>query len=88
MHIDIRGAWRLTKRNSHDIFIMGNFIDKGYPMDVLAVLNDVRVYTKAVVLSDMITKQGTMMSKWAIMGDTNRNHKWVWSPRRLPTTQI
>lgn len=56
---------------------MEKFIDKGDSMDVLAVLNYVRVYMEVVVLNEMITKQGTKISKWAIRGEVNRHHIWV-----------
>ena len=47
---------------------MENFIDKGYSTSILTVLNDVRVFMKVVVLSDILTYQGTKMSHWVLRG--------------------
>ena len=66
---------------------MESFIDKGYPLPTLIVFNDVRVYMKVMVLSDMLTERGNKMAKWALHGDANIHHKWVWPQRRMPTSQ-
>jgi len=87
IQVDVQGAWKPTKRHKNDVFIMEGFIAKGYPTPILAVLNDIRVYMKIVVLSDILTCQGRKMSQWALKGEVNRYHTWVWPPRRVPTGQ-
>ena len=84
--LDIRGAWKPTLINPLDVFIMEAFIDKGYPISVLKVLNDVRVYMQVMVLSD-ISNNGIKMSQWAIEARKNPNSQWSWPPRRVPTSQ-
>ena len=71
LHItfDIRGAWKPTLKNSQDMFLMEAFIDKGYNSAVLAVLNDIRVYMKVVVLSD-IKKEWKQNGKLGLGGKT------------------
>ena len=66
---------------------MESFIDKGYPLSTLTVLNDVRIFMKVIVLSDMLTERGTKMAHWALRGDANMHHEWVWPHRRIPTSQ-
>ena len=85
--MEVQGAWKPTKRHKNDVFIIEGFIDNGYPTPIFAVLNDIRVYMKMVVLSDILTYQGNKMSKWALQGEVNRYHTWVWPPRRVPTVQ-
>ena len=65
---------------------MEALIDKGYNTSVLEVLNDVRVYMKVTVLSD-ISQDGRHMAKWALAGQQNRSSQWSWPPRRVPTQQ-
>ena len=66
---------------------MESFIDKGYTLSTLTVLNDVRIYMKVIVLSDMLTERGNKMAQWALRGEANMHHKWVWPQRRIPTSQ-
>ena len=66
---------------------MEAFIDKGYPDKVLTVLNDIRVYMKVVLLSDMSKLCGTKIANWALRSEVNINHKWIWPPQRVPTVQ-
>ena len=66
---------------------MESFIDQGYSLPTLTVLNDVRIYMKVIVISDMLTERGTKMAQWAISGDSNMHHQWVWPQRRIPTRQ-
>ena len=87
IQLDIQGAWRPSIRYPQDVFIMEKFVDKGYPVDVLIVLNDVRVYMKVIVLSGITSNQGRKMAQWAMQCEVNLYHKWVWSPRRRPTSQ-
>ena len=65
---------------------MEAFIDKGYPAAVLEVLNNVRIYMKIIVLSDMIKLSGERISKWALRSEVNGANKWKWPPRRHITS--
>ena len=85
--VEIQGAWRPTKRHPQDAFLMESFIDKGYTLPTLVVLNNVRVYMKVLVLSDMMKQRGNKMAQWALRGDGNVRHKWMWPQRRTPTSQ-
>ena len=51
--LDIQGAWKPSLAHDNDVFIMESFIDKGYSKAVLETLNNVRIYMKVIVLSDM-----------------------------------
>ena len=65
---------------------MEAFIDKGYTRTVLEVLNDIEVYMKVVVLSD-ISRNGKKMANWALATKQNKESQWTWSPHRVPTKQ-
>lgn len=75
--VDIQGAWGLAKQHPHDVFIMEKIIDKGYPVDILRVFNDARVYMNVVVFSDILMDHRIKMTKWAWRGEVNCHHKWV-----------
>ena len=49
--LDISRAWKPTLIHPMDVFLMEAFIDKGYNITVLEVLNDVRVHMQVLVLS-------------------------------------
>ena len=66
---------------------MEAFIDKGYPTSLLEVLNNGRVYMKVILLSDISKMDGIKMTQWALRAGPNENFKWVWTDRRLPTSQ-
>ena len=54
---------------------MDQFIDKEYPTKTLAVLNNVRIYVRVVVLIDISIQDGTNMAKWALQAEKNEYHK-------------
>ena len=45
---------------------MEQFIDKEYSSKTLEVLNNIRIYMKVVVLSDMNKHNRTNITQWAI----------------------
>ena len=51
--LEIKGAWKPSLVHPKDAFIMEKFIDKGYNKSVLEILNDIRVYMKVIVVSDL-----------------------------------
>ena len=63
--LDIQGAWKPSLINDNDAFIMELFIDKGYPAAVLEVLNNIRIYMKVIVPSNLSKHNGTRISDWA-----------------------
>lgn len=81
IQLDIHGGWRPIKCHPWVVFIKESFINKGYPVDVLALLNDVRVYMKVVFLSGMVAHQRIKMANWVMGCEVNRHHRWAWSPR-------
>ena len=80
-------AWRATLGIQNDKFITEPFINKGYHSSVLAVLNNVRIYMKVVVLSNITVKSGTTMASWELRSEINRDYRWDWPHRRVPTKQ-
>ena len=85
--LDIQGAWNPTIRPGKDLFIMEQFIDKGYSEKGLKVLNNIRNFMKASVLSDINKEGGGKMARWAICSDLNKETKWIWPKRRTPIEQ-
>ena len=85
--LDIKGAWKPTLKDSNDCFLMEKFIDQGYGTHTLEILNDIRVYMRVVVLSDICT-QGSRMSKWALAAHQNICNQWQWPPREFPLAKI
>ena len=51
-----------------DTFIMEEFIDKIYPTATLEALNNIRIYMRVLVLSDMCTSNTTKIVSWDILG--------------------
>ena len=47
-----------------DTFIMEEFIDKIYPTATLEALNNIRIYMRVLVLSDMCTSNTTKIVSW------------------------
>ena len=85
--LDIQGYWRPIKRTTWYVFLRDTFIDKGYHLKNIEVLNNVRIYMKVIVLNDITKNEGTKMVRRAINSETNMEYKWAWSPHRNPTSQ-
>ena len=73
--LDIQGAWKPALRDLKDMFIMEAFIDKGYSSTVLTVLNDIHVYMRVLVLSDISINNGKQISNWALRSEVHSSHK-------------
>ena len=73
--MDIQSAWIPSLVSKSDQFILKAFIEKGYPTYVLKVLNNIRVYMKVVVLSDMGKRNGTRIANWVLISEVNINYK-------------
>ena len=70
--LDIKGAWKLSLVHPKDTSIMEEFIGKRYNKSVLEILNDIRVYMKVIVVSDL-SMNGNKMDQWALSAETNPN---------------
>ena len=82
--VDIRGAWKPTLAHPLDLVLMEDFIDRGYNTAVLDVLNDIRVYMRVTVQSE-ISNNGYKMAKWALEAEQKRDSQWSRPPRSAPT---
>ena len=54
---------------------MEQFIDKGYPTKTLAVLNNVRIYVRVIVLIDISIQDRINMAKWDLQAEKNEYRK-------------
>ena len=65
---------------NNDVFFIEAFIEKGYPLPVLKVLNNIWIYMKVLVLSDTSKHNGLKISNWALRSEVNATHEWDWPP--------
>ena len=70
-----------------DKFIMESFISKGYTGKILKVLNNVRIYMKVVVLSNITKDDGKPMASWTLRSEINKCYSWDRPSRRVPKFQ-
>ena len=83
MIVRVSDPWLQVKQRENDVFIMDKVCASSYPSHILERLNDVHLWLKVSMLSDMVNQEGTQLEEWALYSPP-KERMLQWLKRRQP----